>query len=182
VGLRSILVIGGARSGKSRFAQELALAAGEAVLFVATAAPLDEEMRQRIEAHRKSRPASWRTLEVNTRIGGRIAAEIADARVVIVDCITLLVSNVCAEYNEPVVFAVVEERVVEEITGLVECFGRTDAGFILVTNEVGSGLVPTNELGRLYRDCLGKANQLLAERVDEVYLMVAGLPVKIKPS
>ncbi len=187
LGLTNILIIGGARSGKSRYAQELALKSGKPVLFVATAVAGDEEMRQRIEEHRRSRPAGWSTLEVTTQVGNQIAKKIGGAQVVIVDCITLLVSNILGQYDidqagEHINAHLIEKRVVSEINGLLKCVEQLDASFIIVTNEVGEGLVPANKMGRLYRDLLGRANQLLAERVDEVYLMVAGLPIKIKPS
>ena len=173
-----ILMIGGARSGKSRFAVELAPKLGEPVLFVATAVAGDEEMQRRIEEHQRARPASWSTLEVTTHVGNRILQKIGGAQVVIVDCITLLVNNIFSQYGDQTS----EQEVASEISELVECINRVDASFIIVTNEVGTGLVPANEVGRLYRDLLGRANQLLAERADEVYLMVAGLPVPIKPA
>ncbi|MFC1988079.1 bifunctional adenosylcobinamide kinase/adenosylcobinamide-phosphate guanylyltransferase [Chloroflexota bacterium] len=182
----SILLIGGVRSGKSHFAQELALKSGKPVLFVATAVAGDEEMRQRIEEHRRTRPTAWRTLEVTTHVGDEIRQKIGGAKVVIVDCITLLVSNIFSQYadqtGEHIDASLVEEGVTGEISELVECINCLDATFIIVTNEVGSGLVPANQMGRLYRDLLGRANQLLAGQADEVHLMVAGLPVTIKPA
>lgn len=184
--LKNILLIGGARSGKSRFAQELALALGKPVLFVATAEAGDEEMRQRIEEHRKARPPDWSTLEVTRHVGSRIAGAIGEAQVVIIDCITMLVNNVFSQYADQtdghIDALLVEREVTGEIAELIQCLNRFEARFIVVTNEVGMGLVPDNQMGRLYRDLLGKANHLLAEQADEVYLMVAGLPVKIKPA
>ncbi len=184
--MKNILIIGGARSGKSHFAQELALKLGKKVLFVATAEAGDEEMRQRIEEHQRLRPADWGTLEVTTHVGNEIRQRIGGAQVVIVDCITLLVNNIFNQYTdqtgEQIDAPLVEKEVISEISELVECINRIDASFIIVTNEVGMSLVPANQMGRLYRDLLGKANQLLAERADEVYLMVAGLPVPIKPA
>ena len=184
--MKNILIIGGARSGKSHFAQELALKLGEPVLFVATAEAGDEEMRHRIEEHKKARPTTWSTLEVTTNVGSKILQNIGGARVVIVDCITLLVNNIFSQYGsqaeEQANASLIEERLTAEINELVECIKRVDASFIIVTNDVGLGLVPTNRAGRLYRDFLGRINQILAQRVDEVYLMVAGLPVQIKPA
>jgi len=183
--LQNILIVGGARSGKSHFAQELALRSGKPVLFVATAEAGDEEMRQRIEEHKRARPAKWGTLEVTTHVGNEIRQKIGKAQVVIVDCIALLVSNVFGQYadqiDEQIDAILIEKEVTGEVSELAECIKHIDASFIIVTNEVGTGLVPTTKIGRLYRDLLGKANQLLAQNVDEVYLMVAGLPVKIKP-
>ena len=181
------LLIGGAGSGKSHFAQELALKLGGAVLFVATAVAGDEEMRQRIDQHQKKRPPAWSTLEVTTGVGKEILKKIGGARVVIVDCITLLANNIFSQYSdqagEPTSVPLVEKRLNAEIDELIECTKQVDASFIIVTNEVGLGLVPPNRLGRLYRDLLAKANQRLAEAADEVYLMVAGLalPIKLAP-
>ena len=180
---KSILITGGARSGKSHFAQELALKSVQPVLFVATATAGDEEMRQRIEEHRRSRPAGWRTLEVTTHVGNNIVDNIGDARTVVVDCITLLLNNVFSQYyNENMDDALVEKEAISEIGELTDCFDHSEASFIIVTNEIGLGLVPADKLSRLYRDLLGKANQTLAQRVDEVYLLVAGIPLLIKPN
>ena len=182
---KCILILGGARSGKSHFAQEMASRLGERVLFVATGEALDEEMKQRIKEHKKSRPSSWRTIEVPIGVGKRIREEIHDAQVVILDCLTLLVSNVigqCAGEVDPgqVDAGLVEEKLTAEIKELVECIDSTDASFIIVSNEVAMGLVPNNRLGRIYRDFLGKMNQKLAQRAPEVYLMVAGIPMVVK--
>ena len=182
----TILITGGARSGKSRYAQELAVRSGGPVLFVATAEAGDEEIRRRIEQHRRARPPSWRTLEVTTGVGNEIIKGIGDTRVVIIDCITLLVNNVFSKYSdaagENIEASLVEDGINAEINQLLECFKRTDTSFIIVTNEVGLGLVPVGRMSRLYRDLLGRANQLLAEAVDEVCLMVAGLPLTVKPA
>ena len=184
--MKSILIIGGARSGKSHFAQELALKLGGPVLFVATATAGDDEMQQRIEEHRRARPPAWSTLEVTTQIGAEIKQRIGKARVVIVDCITLLVNNIFSQYShqtgEPINLPLIEKELVKEIDELVDCINGLDASFIMVTNEVGLGLVPANRLGRSYRDWLGRTNQVLAEQSDEVYLMMAGIPLLIKPS
>lgn len=180
--MNNILIIGGARSGKSGFAQELALKLGGPVLFVATATAGDEEMRERIEQHRRARPGAWRTLEATTHLGSEIIKRVGKAKVVVVDCITLLVNNVFSRQGESVDALRVEREVAAEIDGLIACTNRLEARFIMVTNEVGAGLVAPNLVGRLYRDLLGKVNQRLAGASDEVYLMVAGLPVRIKPA
>ena len=184
--MKTILITGGARSGKSRLAQDMALKLGQSVLFVATATAADQEMRQRIEEHRRLRPGNWCTLEVSTHVGGEIQKNLGTARMVIIDCVTLLVNNIFSQYTdaagEITDAALLEKEVTAGIVELIACLDSTAAGFIIVTNEVGLGLVPANRMGRLYRDLLGKANQLLAERADEVYLLVAGLPVKIKPA
>ena len=182
--LKNILILGGARSGKSHYALELALKSPQPVLFVATAEAGDEEMRQRIEEHRKARPAAWGTLEVTTNVGGQIRKKVTKVQTIIVDCITLLVNNILLKHSDPngelIDSALIEKEVMAEIGELVDCMKQVNAGFIIVSNEVGLGLVPANRMGRLYRDLLGKANQTLAQQVDEVYYMVAGLPVPIK--
>jgi adenosylcobinamide kinase/adenosylcobinamide-phosphate guanylyltransferase len=181
---KSVLITGGARSGKSTLAQDLATKSGKSVLFVATAQAGDEEMRRRIEDHRRTRPTGWRTLEVPAQVGMSIIREIGDSQLVLVDCITLMVSNAMVEFlsadGSDVDEGACEKGVCAEIEGLVKCLKEVKADFIIVTNEVGLGLVPDNKLGRVYRDLLGKANQVLAVASDEVYFMVAGLPVRIK--
>ena len=143
-------------------------------------------MRQRIEEHRKVRPATWSTLEATTHIGNQITGTIGKLQTVIVDCITLLINNVFLEYSEDAGQqtnpSIIEKGVIKEIGELADCMNRINANFIIVTNEVGTGLVPPDPVSRLYRDLLGKANQMLAQQVDEVYLMTAGIPLRIKPN
>jgi adenosylcobinamide kinase/adenosylcobinamide-phosphate guanylyltransferase len=182
---KCILIIGGARSGKSRLAMELARKSGKPVLFVATATAGDDEMAQRIAMHRKERPAGWRTIEVTTDVANLIKENIGGARLVIVDCITLLVNNIfneCGYEATPQIEARLEEKIAREINSLVECVQSAEASFIVVTNEIGLGLVPAEKTSRLYRDLLGKANQMLAKCADEVYLMVAGISVRVTPA
>ena len=174
---RCILLLGGARSGKSAYAQRLAEGMAERVLFVATAQALDEEMQARIEAHRRARPRHWRTIEATVGLGREIAGKVGEAQVVVIDCLTLLVSNLLLENPEPVA---AEERVRREVEDLVACVRTAAATFIVISNEVGLGLVPDNAVGRLYRDLLGTANQRMAAEADEVYLMVAGIPLRVK--
>ena len=171
-----ILILGGARSGKSSFAQNLAQKLGEKVLFVATGQALDEEMQARIEEHKKARPAHWHTLELPADVGKGIEAGVCEAEIVIIDCLTLLVSNLLTGETT----ANTEKRVVSEIEQLINCINKLEKNFIIVSNEIGTGLVPENGLARYYRDLLGKVNQLIARRAEEVYLMVTGIPVQIK--
>ena len=182
---KTILLLGGARSGKSHYAQEIAQKISPKVLFVATAEAGDEDMRLRIERHRQARPAAWRTLEASDHIGRRIEVEIGDAQLVIIDCITLLVNNIFGCYDEMqfenIADSVLEKAVIAEIQQLQTCLKKVAASFIIVSNEVGLGIVPDNRMGRLYRDILGRANQILAQNADEVYLMVAGIPLRVKP-
>jgi len=180
--LKTTLIIGGARSGKSTLAQEMALKAGGNVLFVATAEAGDEDMKKRIEMHRKSRPPHWLTIEATTHIGSRITKNISKAQTVIIDCITLLINNVFMRYDDNTDADLAEKEVTAEIKELLDCIDRLDAHFIIVTNEVGLGVVPADRVSRLYRDMLGRANQMLAEHADEVLLLVAGIPLTVKKS
>ncbi len=178
--MKSILITGGARSGKSTYAQELALKTGRSVLFVATAEAGDADMARRIKAHRKSRPAAWTTLEAQLHIGRQITENIGQAGTVIIDCITMLVNNIIQQYDETADISQIEKAVVAEIEELIKCIEYSDTRFIIVTNEVGLGIVPADRISRIYRDLLGKANQMLANHVDEVIFMVAGVPLTIK--
>jgi adenosylcobinamide kinase/adenosylcobinamide-phosphate guanylyltransferase len=161
-------------------AQELATKARGPVLFVATAEAGDDEMRQRIEMHRKSRPKDWATLEVTTNIGSQIMKNSGGAKTIIIDCITLLINNIFEKCGENAKALEVEKAVTAEIEELIECMKKSRANFIIVTNEVGLGIVPGDPVIRLYRDLLGKANQVLATYVDEVFLMVAGIAIQVK--
>jgi len=178
--MATTLITGGARSGKSTLAQEMAQKAGGHVLFVATAEAGDPEMKRRIEAHKKSRPAGWKTLEVQSHLGSRILKEFGSANTVVIDCVTLLVSNIIGQFDEKSDPAEVDKAVTEEIRELIGCVDNCKADFIIVTNEVGLGIIPGDYISRLYRDLLGKANRLLAASVDNVYFMVAGIPVVVK--
>lgn len=171
-------ILGGARSGKSRYAQELAAKLGRRVLYVATAEALDEEMNSRIEAHKKSRPSTWKTLEAQTDIAGAISSEIGDAEVIVLDCVTLLISNLMGKDNADT--EIWEKNVTAELETLISFMEATPSHFIIVSNEVSLGLVPPNPLGRAYRDVLGVANQMLARHAEEVYFMVAGIPISLK--
>ena len=183
--MKSVLIIGGARSGKSALAQQLAHSSVKPVLFVATAEAGDEEMRRRIEKHQKERPANWTTLEATAHVGRQIIESGGMAQTIVIDCVTLLVNNILLEYSditgEQVDETAAEKAVLSEIEELITTINKTRASFIIVSNEVGLGLVPPNKMSRVYRDLLGRANQLLASQADEVYWMVAGIPVRIKP-
>lgn len=176
-----ILVLGGVRSGKSDYAEELAQALGQDhVLFVATAEAGDADMARRIAAHQQSRPASWRTLEATRNIGNAIPHHLGDATVVLVDCITLLVSNIMLALGEEPDSAQAERAIRTEIQSLLQTCQTHPITCIAVSNEVGLGVVPEHRLGRLYRDLLGKANQSLAAQAKDVYFMMAGLAVEVK--
>ena len=187
-----ILILGGARSGKSAEAVRMARERGSGkVLYVATAEPGDDEMRFRIEKHRAERPARWHTLEAPYNVGQAIGRQ-PDGRqaigrqpdgyaTIIVDCITLLVSNLMVDRPDPYADAV-QKSVVEEIAAIVQAAKEMPSAsqMIIVSNEVGTGLAPLTPLGRAFRDLVGQANQTLATAADRAVLMVAGLALLLK--
>jgi adenosylcobinamide kinase / adenosylcobinamide-phosphate guanylyltransferase len=182
MGKRLTLILGGARSGKSALALRMAAGSPDRkVLFVATAAPGDGEMAKRIALHRADRPVSWHTLEAQTHIADAIRQTGDGYDVVLIDCITLLAANALAALPESAEAETAEALVCAEIDGALAAYAASRAEWIVVSNEVGLGVVPSTPLGRLYRDSLGRANQRLAARADEVLFLVAGLPMRIKP-
>ncbi|MBV9711749.1 MAG: bifunctional adenosylcobinamide kinase/adenosylcobinamide-phosphate guanylyltransferase [Ktedonobacteraceae bacterium] len=181
-----ILVLGGARSGKSTFTEQLAKRSTRSVAFIATATASDDDMHLRIEKHQAARPAEWHTIEepLNLSLAIHKAASLAD--VILLDCMTLWASNwLFTQENiddaSPITSSYYE-GVLAEIDGLLTTFRALDSQktLIIVTNEVGLGIVPSYTLGRVYRDVLGLVNQRLADAADRVYLMIAGLGVDIK--
>ncbi len=172
-------LIGGARSGKSSHAQKLAEQSGVSVTFIATAQALDDEMSTRIQKHQQERPASWATLEIPFDIASKLDS--LQTEVVILDCATLLVSNLMMKFIEN---DLVDEKksmqaVRVEIEELLSHIRQHKQNWIIISNEVGLGLVPPYQMGRVYRDLLGWVNQQLAREADEVFWMVAGIPVPI---
>lgn len=179
MGKEMTLILGGARSGKSTYAQSLIEKDGQQALFVATATAGDEEMAARIEVHKASRPVNWTTLEVPQHVGAAIQMVKATPWILL-DCITLLTSNVLMSIPEPVDEKEFQNVMQLEIDELLTAYQAHSGKWVIVSNEVGLGLVPTYPLGRYYRDALGRANQHLAEKADVVIFMVAGIPWRIK--
>ena len=177
MGKRLTLVLGGARSGKSAHARRLAEERGSAVLFVATAEPCDAEMADRIARNRAERPADWRTLEAPVDTAAAIERHAGAADLILLDCISVLAGNI---YSREEDFDAAERRLEREIDLLLDLHERSPAEWILVSNEVGMGVVPAYPLGRAYRDGLGRAHQRLAARADEAHFVVAGLVLRLK--
>ena len=195
---RLILITGGARSGKSRLAEELAekmvSERGGRVVYVATAEALDEEMAWRIALHRQRRPGDWETVEESQAVEKVIQEQGQKNGVIVLDCLALLLSNWLHRWQmekqnpqesespaRELKPQEAEEALLLRMRALAEAARESVSDVIVVTNEVGMGLVPDNPLGRIYRDLLGKFNQAVAARADEVYLVCAGIPLRIKP-
>jgi adenosylcobinamide kinase/adenosylcobinamide-phosphate guanylyltransferase len=171
VSYRRVLVLGGARSGKSSFAERLAVERGGSVVYVATATAVDQEMVERIALHRAQRPKTWRTLEIPVGVAAGVLGELVDTPTVIVEDLTFLLSNLMAEDENAA-----EARAIAEVQALQ----ALPADLIIVSNEVGLGLVPPYPLGRRFRDALGRVNQSAAAVCDQVYILFAGLPLQLK--
>ncbi len=167
------LVLGGVRSGKSRYAQQLAEQSRE-VVFVATAKITDDEMGAKIERHRDDRPKEWLTVEEPLDLPKVLAQYEPDCEVIVVDCLTIFAANLLESEGEN------SDAIESRIGALCEALQAARCTIVLVSNEVGSGVVPPYPLGRRYRDLLGEINQRVARVADDVVLMVAGLPLALK--
>jgi adenosylcobinamide kinase/adenosylcobinamide-phosphate guanylyltransferase len=169
---RRVLVLGGARSGKSRTALQLAEQASLQRIYVATAQAFDEEMRERIALHRLERDRSWRTVDAPLELPQAIQAQTSPDRAVLVDCLTLWLSNIVLADRDPS----------QEADRLIHAVRDAQGPLILVSNEVGQGIVPSTPLGRSFRDEQGCLNQTIAEACDAVVFVAAGCPVLLKPA
>lgn len=179
-----ILVTGGARSGKSRFAEQLAAASGRETWYVATMTPLDDELRARVARHRARRPAEWVTVEEPLDLAGAVRRAPSGATV-LVDCLGLWVSNLLFACERPQAWAPADwERWVDDCVAraaaVADALRGREGSAVVVTNEVGLGIVPGEPLTRWYRDALGLVNQAFAARATAVYLLVAGIEVKVR--
>ncbi|MCQ9207676.1 MAG: bifunctional adenosylcobinamide kinase/adenosylcobinamide-phosphate guanylyltransferase [Omnitrophica bacterium] len=166
-------IMGGARSGKSRYAQELAKKIGKKVAFIATCNPGDEEMVKRISLHKKSRPRNWKIIEEPKNIKSALLKLKNKFDVVIIDCLGILVSNFLSNNLK-------ETEIKKEIKSITHILAKSKFAPIVVSNEVGGGIVPDNPLARNFRDILGIANQVMAQYADRVYVMQAGIAMRIK--
>ncbi len=166
-----ILILGGARSGKTTLAERLAMRMGANPAYLATAEALDDEMAERVAAHQKQREGNFATIEEPMELAQALFAAAQAHDVILVDCLTLWISNLLS----------MERDVADEVEGLVEMLeGIESARVILVSNEVGLGIVPDNPLARSFRDLAGSAHQRLAEICGHVYFVVAGIPMVVK--
>ena len=170
--VRSALILGGARSGKSAYAQVLAEACSPERLYLATGAPADEEMAARIARHQADRGAGWKTLEEPLEVASALLMHAQASRVVVVDCLTLWLSNLMLAGRDPGA----------AVTALAEAIGALAGPVVLVSNEVGMGLVPDHKLGREFRDWQGRVNREIGAACDAVIFVAAGLPLQLKPA
>lgn len=175
------LVVGGARSGKSSFAESLYKEKND-VVYIATARVEDEEMQERVNCHKSQRPACWRTFEGTYNLEHSIGSE----KHYLLDCLSILTSNVMFDISKdmPTIDNQTQQRIEESVFDIIHHLAEQVKcqGFdlVLVTNEVGCSLVPENHIGRVYRDILGRVNQRIATLADEVYALFCGIPLKIK--
>lgn len=183
---RLVVVTGGARSGKSTFAEKIAKDCNCDVVYIATSIPFDDEMKARIKKHVEQRPANWKTVEAYRDLDKYLAKDNNLPVVYLLDCITIMITNLmleaCHDWDKVSQREIdcVEANIKQEMEKLLKVVDEKDTTFILVTNEVGMGIVPENKLSRIFRDIAGRVNQMLAQAADEVYLCVAGIPVRIK--
>ncbi|MEN5246432.1 bifunctional adenosylcobinamide kinase/adenosylcobinamide-phosphate guanylyltransferase [Brucella pseudintermedia] len=167
---KSVLVLGGARSGKSSYAEKMVESSGLKPLYLATGRAFDEEMENRIAVHRGRRGPEWQTVEEPLDLVGALALHAAADRFVLVDCLTLWLTNLM----------MAEHDIAEETANLVAMLPNLGGPVVFVSNEVGLGIVPENRMAREFRDHAGRLHQAVAAIVDEVYFMAAGLPLKMK--
>lgn len=170
-----IFVTGAARSGKSFFAEKMAEELDGKVTYIATCVPGDDEMLDRVARHQARRPVHWHTVEEAFDPARVIQEFDRSGHIFLLDCLTLLVSNLILQTDSPS-----EEQVLETISELAKVSYESAADVIIVSNEVGWGIVPDDPLSRLYRDIIGRANQTIAQYADEAYITIAGIPVELK--
>ena len=167
------LILGGARSGKSQFALKLAQKTARSVVFIATATVSDREMRRRIKLHRKNRPSYWKTIEEPKKLSFLVKRISKKTDLIIIDCMTIFISNLILEGKS-------DYSIQNEVNSALRTIRKSGFNSLIVSNEVGMGIVPDNPLARRFRDLAGKINQSIAAASDEAYLMVSGLPLKLK--
>ncbi len=180
-----ILITGGARSGKSRHGERLVQGMAERVLYIATSMIFDDEMAERIKHHQLSRPAHWRTVEAWRDVPAVITPQNDPQEAILLECITTLISNLLFDFvgdtpEESWDYVAIEAHIDAHITQLLAACAACPSPVVLVTNEVGMGIVPENRLARHFRDIAGRVNQRLAEQAEQVWLVVSGIGVKIK--
>ncbi|OGW75190.1 MAG: bifunctional adenosylcobinamide kinase/adenosylcobinamide-phosphate guanylyltransferase [Omnitrophica bacterium RBG_13_46_9] len=168
-----IFIVGGARSGKSRYAQGLAKKIGKKIAFIATCIPGDSEMRERVRLHKKKRPRHWKVIEEPMDVKFALSKLKNRSDVVVIDCLGLFISNLLSA-------GLSENMITKKIASLASFLSKAEFTSIVVSNEVGGGIVPENALARKFRDLTGLANQVMARKADTVIFMQSGVPLRIK--
>lgn len=168
-----ICILGGARSGKSSYAMNLAKSIGKRIVFIATCIPGDSEMRQRVGLHKKSRPRTWKLVEEGVCLDSALRKVKAGYDAVLIDCVGLFISNLMAVESS-------DKKIEEKVRQVIGQIKKSAPDVIVVSNEVGMGIVPDNSLARRFRDLLGRVNQILAQNADKVIMMYAGIPMVMK--
>jgi adenosylcobinamide kinase/adenosylcobinamide-phosphate guanylyltransferase len=175
---RIIFITGGTRSGKSRFAEQMAINYGAPLCYLATAQSLDDEMGQRIRIHQQRRGDVWQTVEEPLHLTQILAANDGIFNVIMVDCLTLWLSNLLLLYED--LGEETESRIMDDVQRLAATLRGMTTAVIIVSNEVGMGIVPDHRLGRMFRDIAGQANQIVAASASEAWLVASGIPLKLK--
>lgn len=182
-----IYITGGARSGKSSFAEKMIFEKYNKKIYLATAIPFDDEMKDRIEKHKKQRGRDWKTIENYKGLAKILKEHIEGYEVILLDCVTNMVTNLMIMEEEHDWDNIsmkevdsIKDRVIEEIQSVIDFVKENNIDMVAVSNEVGLGLVPSTPLGRHFRDIGGKINQIVAQAADEAYLVVSGLNIKLK--
>jgi adenosylcobinamide kinase / adenosylcobinamide-phosphate guanylyltransferase len=182
-----VLITGGARSGKSTYAEKLAKEAKSGVLYIATSIPFDDEMKDRVKKHKERRPATWYTFEGYKNLRQVFYNEVMQFDTILLDCITIMVTNLMFEQagdnfddlNDQAIDTM-EKEILQEVTDFLDEAEKSLKTIILVTNEIGCGIVPEYKMARVFRDIAGRVNQYIASRAEEVHMVVCGIPIKIK--
>lgn len=185
--MKIVLVTGGARSGKSTFGEKYIAELSDRIAYIATAIPFDDEMKSRISHHRSSRPQEWTTVEKYFEIDRIIPSIAVEHNGIILDCVTIMVSNMMLEapdvdwdQPDPARINEIQEAALDHAKAIVSAMRASELSGVLITNEIGMGIVPENPMARAFRDIAGRVNQAIAAIADEVWLLVSGIPVKIK--
>lgn len=181
---RITLVLGGTKSGKTSFAQnkaaKLAADLDKNILYIATARALDGGMKKRIAAHKASRPAEWITVEEPLHVSRILKSESAETSAVLLDCLTMLATNLLMELGDEPDRAEAQKMVIDEVEAILKEAEEIGPELIIISNQVEAGLVAPTRLGGIFQDIAGISHQLIASKADEVYLMTAGIPQKLK--
>ena len=178
-----ILVTGGGKSGKSRFAEELVQKAGENILYIATAEAVDAEMKHRIELHQQRRPEGWKTHEGYVALE-KVVQENSNVDGILLDCVTVWLTNLCFYFGgfeeAQMDYVMIRKSILAEVEKFIISVNEATTSVVLVTNEIGLGLVPGTKFSRFFRDLAGEINERLAKEAEYVYFVVSGIPLQIK--